>query len=259
MEDQRGQFTFYRSFWEAIKCIPESDKLPVLEAMICCGLDGVEPDGLTPIQNAIYQLIRPVLLNGRKKSANAKQKGSKPEAKISKQEANKKQTVSKTKANKKQTVALPSIEKEKENEKENENDIEREIEKDSYKGRDLSFSDFNSFWEAYPKKVGKADAQKAWQKVKGVTLDVILQAIEQQKQSRQWQDKQYIPNPSTWLNQARWMDELPSASSAPYSSKDIPKGASGTLGEAEMEAIRQAMAQPAYDFSEEDEAWLRSL
>ena len=240
MEDQRGQFTFYRSFWEAIKCIPESDKLPVLEAMICCGLDGAEPDGLTPIQNAIYQLIRPVLLNGRKKSANAKQKGSKQEAKISKQEASKKQTVSKTKANKKQTAALPSIEKEKEEEKEN--DIEREIEKDSYKGRDLSFSDFNSFWEAYPKKVGKADAQKAWQKIKGVSLDEILKAIEQQKQSRQWQDKQYIPNPSTWLNQQRWMDELPVGSP-----KEIPKGASG-LGSAELEAIRRTLAQPVLPF-----------
>jgi hypothetical protein len=35
-------------------------------------------------------------------------------------------------------------------------------------------------------------------------------AVEAQKKSKQWQkdDGQYIPNPSTWLNQGRWDDEL---------------------------------------------------
>ena len=70
---------------------------------------------------------------------------------------------------------------------------------------------FDAFWAAYPKKVGKGEARKAFQKVK-VPVSALVEAVNRQKQSDQWRrDKgQYIPNPATWLNQGRWEDELPS-------------------------------------------------
>lgn len=75
------------------------------------------------------------------------------------------------------------------------------------KGYDVSFS---AFWNAYPRKVGKGAAQKAFSKV-GVPLDTLLTALEQQKRSDQWNRDggQYIPYPATWLNQRRWEDEPP--------------------------------------------------
>ena len=38
----------------------------------------------------------------------------------------------------------------------------------------------------------------------------MIQAVEKQKQSTQWQRDggQYIPHPATWLNQERWEDEV---------------------------------------------------
>lgn len=68
---------------------------------------------------------------------------------------------------------------------------------------------FDVFWAAYPKKVGKKDAFKAFQKVPVSERPLLIPAIERQKQSRQWNDEggRFIPNPSTWLNQGRWMDE----------------------------------------------------
>lgn len=68
---------------------------------------------------------------------------------------------------------------------------------------------FDRFWSAYPKKVGKEAARKAFAKVKA-PIDVLIAAIEQQKTSRQWtkDNGQYIPNPATWLNQGRWEDEV---------------------------------------------------
>lgn len=70
---------------------------------------------------------------------------------------------------------------------------------------------FEKFWEAYPRKVGKQNAYKAFLKLKvdSETLEKILFAINQQKSSEQWQDERYIPHPSTWLNGERWNDELP--------------------------------------------------
>lgn len=72
-------------------------------------------------------------------------------------------------------------------------------------------SDFDRFWQAYPRKVGKGAALTAWKKAKptAATVVAILEAVENQKHSRQWLDSdgRFIPNPATWLNQARWQDE----------------------------------------------------
>ena len=68
---------------------------------------------------------------------------------------------------------------------------------------------FTEFWKAYPKKVGKGEAHKAFVKVPKSAWTKLIPAVEQQKQSQQWQkdDGRYIPNPATWLNQGRWDDE----------------------------------------------------
>ncbi len=70
-------------------------------------------------------------------------------------------------------------------------------------------ADFDQFWSAYPKRVGKQAALRAFRKVK-VPIETVLTAIEQQKHSSQWtrDNGQYIPNPAIWLNQGRWEDEL---------------------------------------------------
>ena len=70
---------------------------------------------------------------------------------------------------------------------------------------------FDRFWAAYPRKVGKGAAEKAWSKIQGVSslLTRMLEAIEQAKRTPQWTKDagQFIPHPATWLNQKRWEDE----------------------------------------------------
>lgn len=70
---------------------------------------------------------------------------------------------------------------------------------------------FDEFWDAYPRKVGKAAALKKWIIIRP-SADLhsqILEALAQQKKSAQWKRDggQYIPHPTTWLNQGRWDDE----------------------------------------------------
>lgn len=71
---------------------------------------------------------------------------------------------------------------------------------------------FDRFWNAYPKKVGKLAAFNSFKKIKNPSemICVILDAIEKQKNTDQWKkdNGQFIPNPSTWLNQGRWEDEV---------------------------------------------------
>lgn len=76
--------------------------------------------------------------------------------------------------------------------------------------------DFARFWKHYPKKADKQRARVAFGKAlksKKVTVDELIEAVEQQKKSRQWQDISYVPNPTTWLNGSRWEDVLPEANS----------------------------------------------
>lgn len=70
---------------------------------------------------------------------------------------------------------------------------------------------FDTFWSAYPRKVGKEKARTSFRAaIKKTTLEIMLSAIEMQNRSDQWRRDggQYIPHPSTWLNQGRWEDEV---------------------------------------------------
>lgn len=66
---------------------------------------------------------------------------------------------------------------------------------------------FAQFWDAYPKKRGKAAALKAWRKWKP-PLDAVLEALKWQTVSADWAKDagQFIPHPATYLNHGRWED-----------------------------------------------------
>jgi hypothetical protein len=72
---------------------------------------------------------------------------------------------------------------------------------------------FADFWCAYPKKVAKPAAEKAWKKIKptGQVVADLMAGLERQAASEQWRKDsgQFIPNPATWLNGRRWEDEAP--------------------------------------------------
>ncbi|BDT68536.1 hypothetical protein os1_27190 [Comamonadaceae bacterium OS-1] len=77
---------------------------------------------------------------------------------------------------------------------------------------------FVKFWDCYPKKVSKSDAQKAFAKLKADAelVDAILLALASQKQSPDWQKDggKFVPHPATWLNGKRWEDEIPKTPAA---------------------------------------------
>ena len=99
------------------------------------------------------------------------------------------------------------------------------------KGKSISISKsqlklFEKFWEAYPKKVARSECLRVWgsptskfrkealeKEPDAEFVEKIVSALEQQKQGNSWQkdNGEFIPNPTTWLNQGRWNDELPRA------------------------------------------------
>ena len=182
--DERNQFTFYRSFWEAVKGLPKKDRLPILESIIEYALDGKAPSGLSQSQSAFFLLVKPNLDAARKKAANGKQGGSKPKAKG-------KQTESK-----------------KENEIEKENEVEIEVEKEKEQSESEMQASFASFWAAYPKRIGESDAADAWAKVatSAKTAMEIIASLDGWKSSSQWREDggRFIPHPTKFLADGYW-------------------------------------------------------
>lgn len=65
-------------------------------------------------------------------------------------------------------------------------------------------SEFDQFWAAYPRRIGKLAALREWQKLQPPITEVLA-ALAWQVPT--WHDPQYVPHPRTWLHQGRWMDE----------------------------------------------------
>ncbi len=103
-------------------------------------------------------------------------------------------------------------------------------------------SAFDAWWKIYPKKVGKEAARKAFAKVK-VPVETLISAVESQKSSEQWckNNGQFIPNPTTWLNQGRWSDELHMKEGSSFQSNKVDANAADE--QARMEAMLANLAR----------------
>lgn len=116
---------------------------------------------------------------------------------------------------------------------------------------------FEVFWNAYPKKVSKKDASKAWGKIKPDKHQAIMQGLFNHMSCEQWvkENGQYIPNAATWLNKERWEDEIRPYGQRTETSRDNSAVGRVKARAAERERLRQG-AQPEYfgggDFIEGD-------
>lgn len=97
-------------------------------------------------------------------------------------------------------------ETEKEKETETEINISSEIQKGGVGG------DFQKFWNAYPKKKSKGNAERAWRALgpDEQLIAKILQGIERARKTADWckEEGQFIPYPASWLRARGWEDEV---------------------------------------------------
>ena len=238
----RTQYTFYESFFKAAESIKsKAVRCDFYDMISRYALYGEEPN-LEKLPDTVamaYELIKPTLNASRRKAENGKRGGAskKGESKPKQAEANGKQT----EANGKQEETA--------NKKENEieNEIEIELENECYIAGDMRTSAegkaFTGFWEAYPNKADREDVWNAWRELNpdAQTVRDILAGLAAWKKSGQWQDDggRFIPYAAKWLRNRRW--ECPPAPST--RGQTVPQGASGVLGPAELDAIKQTLRE----------------
>mgnify|MGYP004455014641 CR=1 FL=1 len=113
---RREQFTFYRSYYDALRNLPEKERAKVLFAILEYALDEQEQNKLEGVCAACFLLIRPTLDSGRIKAANRKNKT----------KTNEEQNENKTETKPEQKRKEREVEKEEEYEKEREREVEGE-------------------------------------------------------------------------------------------------------------------------------------
>ncbi|WP_454676478.1 hypothetical protein [Achromobacter marplatensis] len=93
--------------------------------------------------------------------------------------------------------------------------------------------DFADFWAIFPRRVGKRDAEKAWAKLRPQDRAAAIEAMP--KHVEYWnacgREREHIPHPATWLNGARWDDEieLPKPRAAARVGQDTQAAAPGWM------------------------------
>ena len=117
----------------------------------------------------------------------------------------------------------------------NHKDKDKEEDKDNIK------DSFDEFWEIYPRKAGKQEARKVFQRaLSNASLSEILEGARRYASDPN-RELQYTAHPATWLNQGRWSDDplpakkpqngvrtmitTPTYTPPRYTEEDAPKGA----------------------------------
>lgn len=242
----KNGFTFFRSYYEAIRELEAEQRLELYDAITAYALDGVEPE-LSGVAKACFLLMRPVLDKSDARSR-ARIKGeSKQDKPCESVPSSAEETVSKPESNAEQNEIKPESNAE---QTRKDKDIGLRIkDKDrdngitpltSPQGGSAPFDTaqsspqpvsgtpstprrrkpstlsktqeerFNRFWDAYPRKVSIADAEKAWAKISpdDSMTQTILSAVERAKRyDNRFRDPQFIPHPATWLNAQSWRNE----------------------------------------------------
>lgn len=120
---KRDQFTWYRSYYEALRTLPAKDFQIAVLAICAYALDEEIPD-LSGVPYSVFTLIRPTLDSGKIKAAN----------RANKRKTNREQSENKPGTNEEQTDNKPEqTRKEREGEGEREEESEREGENDMLK------------------------------------------------------------------------------------------------------------------------------
>jgi hypothetical protein len=90
----------------------------------------------------------------------------------------------------------------------NKKELELEVEQEKIKPLAIASPLFDEFWQLWPRREGKANAVKAWQKAtKKISESDLLEKARAYVTSPTLPQAQFVPHAATWLNGERYNDE----------------------------------------------------
>lgn len=202
----RNQFTFYRSYYEALDELPDEEKAETLLAVIRYAIYGTAPEMLPVSGKIAFNLIKPTLDSARKKAAAGKQGGGASPSGTSKKKS------ASTSGTSKAEGCLSEWDKlEGEGERGRGIGIGIGIGESAASGKSSEEADrgFEALRRAYPahRQGDSEEAREAYKRfVKKGQEQAALDGLEKWKLSQQWQDDggRFVPGLAKWLSQRLW-------------------------------------------------------
>ena len=213
---EKKGFYFLKSYFEAAQALPnKEDQADFYNAVCQYAMTGEQPK-LSGVALAMFLLAKPNIDASLKKAEAGSKGGSRTQANrkqsSSKTEAGNNQYESNAEANEKVLKAIKDkgVMSNDKGVMKDDKGVKEKVKKES--DSDLFASEFEEFWTEYPRKVAKDKARESFIKARrsGVSLSTMLDSLFAQKRSPQWtrDGGQFIPHPTTWLNQHRWNDVM---------------------------------------------------
>lgn len=258
-KESRKSFLMYYDYRQHLAILSDEDRGKLLMALLDYGENKTEPNlngaALMAFSFIAGQMDRDAEKYERtvQKRREAGQKGGRP-----------------PKSEDKPNEDEPDPEKTEQSEKQNKaekanglNNNQTEAEQPKEKQTDAQVERFNEFWKQYPKKVGKAAAQKAWKQVKpdAALFERMMRAVGIAKKSDQWtrEGGRFIPNPATWLNQGRWDDEPVESPNQMQSSFDTDEFFEAALRRSYQNAAQATPKEPPKTAGDDPEIYARMM
>lgn len=104
---------------------------------------------------------------------------------------------------------------------------------------------FERFWENYPRRLARRDAEKAWAKIAAHKHVDVMEALRKHLMmwKQQGTEKKFIPYPATWLNGARWEDEIELAPEMPQCDWNRNGSRDSGAGRCDQQALKEHEGQ----------------
>jgi hypothetical protein len=169
---ERKQFTFYRSFYEAMSEMNMAARGRAVTILCEYALQGEEPEQLKGALKMYWNLVQPTLRSSRKKALAGR-------------------------------VGAAVTNQSRHGKKENEIEKELEIELEH---KCVGGDGFEKFWDLYPVKIAKNEAYAVW-KEKMPDTQTVLKALEAWMRSKRWTKDggNYIPRAGKFLEQEYYL------------------------------------------------------
>jgi hypothetical protein len=214
---KKESFVYYRSFWDAIQTRPDNERLALYDAILLYAFEGKQSE-LQGVEYSIFTLIKPQIDANHRKWENGFKGGRPNSNKVGLKDVGEGSDEITT------GFKNENLMRNEEGERSKEEGL-MEIKNDECYNENYNLNhqwkkpskEFEQFWDLYPKKVGKKEAEELFEQLTPQDQSAAINNI-----SRLYSQtpKQFVPNPSRYLSESRWEDEKVKQTFKPYNSEE---------------------------------------
>ena len=219
---KKESFVYYRSFWDAIQTRPDNERLALYDAILLYAFEGKQSE-LQGVEYSIFTLIKPQIDANHRKWENGFKGGRPNSNKVGLKDVG--GFSDEITTGFKNENLMRNEEGERSNEEGTMDNEEREMENDECYNENDNLNhqwkkpskEFEQFWDLYPKKVGKKEAEEIF---KSLNPEEQSAAVNNISRLYSQTPTQFVPKPSKYLSESRWEDEAIEQATKSYNSEE---------------------------------------